>query len=263
MPDAPRPGKTLGVPLFQERLMQLAIAMSFAYLVYASAWLKRYHPAAFCAALLNAQPMGFYSPQSLVDDARRHGVTVLRPGINVSNAKAVLHTTPDTRRAAEPGEPPQRWGRGGPIVRLGLSSVRALGDDVAQRIQDERHAGGPFRDMVDLVRRARLSTAHLEALATADAFACFGLMCDSQRILVPGGRLALTVRIRPGRSDWPAMARSVGLEVEDSLVLQEHDEFWGRLHASWLAHESDLRTELGDRAADNFIVEAQVPVPGD
>ncbi|MDT5036463.1 MAG: error-prone polymerase, partial [Micromonosporaceae bacterium] len=61
-------------------------AMSFAYLVYASAWLKRYHPAAFCAALLNAQPMGFYSPQSLVDDARRHGVTVRRPDINASNA---------------------------------------------------------------------------------------------------------------------------------------------------------------------------------
>ena len=61
-------------------------AMSFAYLVYASAWFKRYHPAAFCAALINAQPMGFYSPQSLVDDARRHGVEVRRPDINASGA---------------------------------------------------------------------------------------------------------------------------------------------------------------------------------
>src|SRR6185437_12637941 len=76
-------------------------AMSFAYLVYASAWLKRYHPAAFCAALLNAQPMGFYSPQSLVDDARRHGVTVLRPDINESNAKAVLE--PPIEAEAPPG----------------------------------------------------------------------------------------------------------------------------------------------------------------
>src|SRR5690606_2572391 len=65
-------------------------AISFAYLVYASAWLKRHHPAAFCAALLNAQPMGFYSPQSLVDDARRHGVVVRRPDINASRAKATL-----------------------------------------------------------------------------------------------------------------------------------------------------------------------------
>jgi len=241
--DLMRPAleKTLGVPLFQEQLMQLAIdvagfdpneadqlrramgskrsmermgrlrarlyegmaergitgdladdlynklaafanygfpeshAMSFAYLVYASAWLKRYHPAAFCAALLNAQPMGFYSPQSLVDDAHRHGVTVLRPDINASNAKAVLEVEPGTRHQAEPDEPPSKWGVGGPVVRLGLSSVRSLGDDVAQRIEDERVAGGPYRDMVDLARRARLSTKHLEALATADAFACFGL----------------------------------------------------------------------------------------
>jgi error-prone DNA polymerase len=233
--------KTLGVPLFQEQLMQLAIdvagfdpaqadqlrramgskrsmermnrlrarlyegmaqrgitgqladdlylklaafanygfpeshAMSFAYLVYASAWLKRYYPAAFCAALLNAQPMGFYSPQSLVDDARRHGVTVLRPDINASGAKAVLETEPGTRHKAEVGEPPSKWGVGGPVVRLGLSSVRSLGDDVAQRIEDERTAQGPYRNMVDLARRARLATKHLEALATADAFACFGL----------------------------------------------------------------------------------------
>jgi error-prone DNA polymerase len=149
--------------------------MSFAYLVYASAWLKRYHPAAFCAALLNAQPMGFYSPQSLVDDARRHGVTVLRPDINASNAKATLETEPGARLKAEPDEPPSKWGVGGPTVRLGLSSVRSLGDDVARRIEDERTTGGPYRDMVDLARCAKLSTKHLEALATADAFACFGL----------------------------------------------------------------------------------------
>jgi error-prone DNA polymerase len=227
--------KTLGVPLFQEQLMQLAIdvagfdaneadqlrramsakrsmdrmaqlkerlyegmagngitgevadglylklssfanfgfpeshAMSFAYLVFASAWLKRYHPAAFCAALLNAQPMGFYSPQTLVDDARRHGVTVRRPDVNASAAKAILE--PGTRDRSEPGEPPSEWGRGGPAVRMGLESVRTLGEDVANRIAD----GRPYRDMVDLARRATLTARHLEALATADAFACFGL----------------------------------------------------------------------------------------
>jgi error-prone DNA polymerase len=163
-------------------------AMSFAYLVYASAWLKRYHPAAFCAALLNAQPMGFYSPQSLVDDARRHGVSVRRPDINASNAKAVLE--PPIEAEAPPGSrvghaegvvggaagsAPHEWGRGGPVVRLGLSSVRTLGDAVAERIEAERVAGGPYLDMTDLARRAGLTTAHLEALATADAFAPFGL----------------------------------------------------------------------------------------
>jgi error-prone DNA polymerase len=147
-------------------------ALSFAYLVYASAWLKRYHPAAFCAALLNAQPMGFYSPQSLVDDARRHGVTVRRPDINASGAKAVLERpAPGERQGPEP----HRWGLGGPVVRLGLGSVRTLGSDVAERIEARRADGGPYRDLADLARRAGLTTAHLEALATADAFACFGL----------------------------------------------------------------------------------------
>ncbi|MDT4988941.1 MAG: error-prone polymerase, partial [Micromonosporaceae bacterium] len=147
-------------------------AMSFAYLVYASAWLKRYHPAAFCAALLNAQPMGFYSPQSLVDDARRHGVTVRRPDINASNAAAVLEPAVE---GEQPVAGPAGWGRGGPVVRLGLKSVRTLGAAVAERIEAERAGGGPYRDMADLARRAGLSTTHLEALATAGAFACFGL----------------------------------------------------------------------------------------
>jgi error-prone DNA polymerase len=150
-------------------------AISFAYLVYVSAWLKRYYPAAFCAALLNAQPMGFYSPQSLVDDARRHGVEVRRPDINLSDAAATLETTPATRLKSEEAEPPHLWGLGGPAVRQGLSSVRTLGEDLAKAVQDERRAHGPYRDMTDLARRTGCSTAHLEALATADAFAGFGL----------------------------------------------------------------------------------------
>jgi error-prone DNA polymerase len=153
-------------------------AMSFAYLVFASAWFKRYHPAAFCAALINAQPMGFYSTQSLVDDARRHGVEVRRPDINASNAAATLEPpTVDGGPRSGKGEPPARWGIGGPVVRLGLSEVRTIGDDLALRIEQERAAGGPYADMRDLARRLAtlgkpLTTANLEALATADAFAC-------------------------------------------------------------------------------------------
>lgn len=252
--------KTLGVPLFQEQLMQLAIdlagfdaaeadqlrramgskrstermaaisqrlyagmarngitgevaddvylklssfasygfpeshAMSFAYLVYASAWLKRYHPAPFLAALLNAQPMGFYAPQTLVDDARRHGVEVRRPDINASGADAVLESTPQTRWGSAAGEPPQRWGLGGPAVRLGLASVRTIGTEPAERIEAERAAGGPYRDMADLARRTGLSAAQLEALATADAFACFGL--TRREALWAAGAAA---QERPGR----------------------------------------------------------------
>ncbi|GIF21173.1 error-prone DNA polymerase [Actinoplanes tereljensis] len=150
-------------------------AISFAYLVYVSAWLKRYHPAAFCAALLNAQPMGFYSPQSLVDDARRHGVEVRRPDINLSDAAATLEWTPDSKKKAGEDEPRHAWGLGGPAVRQGLSSIRTIGKELAGAVEAERRAGGPYRSMADLSRRTGCQTAHLEALATADAFAGFGL----------------------------------------------------------------------------------------
>src|SRR6266700_1237923 len=94
-------------------------AASFAYLVYASAWLKLHYPAAFLAALLNAQPMGFYSPNTLVADARRHGVTVHGPDVNASAAPATLEPADDST--------------GGVAVRLGVSSVRDVGEDLAAR----------------------------------------------------------------------------------------------------------------------------------
>jgi error-prone DNA polymerase len=127
-------------------------ALSFAYLVFASAWCKLYHPAAFCAALLRAQPMGFYSPQSLVADARRHGVEVRGPDINASPAHATLEDE-------------------GMSVRLGIGAVRTIGADLAEKIA----AGRPYADMVDLARRVGLSRPQMEALATAGAFGCFDL----------------------------------------------------------------------------------------
>jgi error-prone DNA polymerase len=223
----PALGKTLGVPLFQEQMMQLAIdcagftpdeadrlrqamsakraperieelrqrlldgmaergigpavaediyvkilafsnygfpeshAISFAYLVYASAWLKRYYPAAFTAALLRNQPMGFYAPHSLINDARRHGVTVHGVDVNASDALATLEGTLEG-----PMEGPAQ-----PAIRLGLSTVRNLGTLAAERVA----AGRPYRDLEDFASRTRLPAAALEALATAGAFGCFGL----------------------------------------------------------------------------------------
>ncbi len=145
-------------------------AISFALLVYASSWLKRYYPAAFCAALLNAQPMGFYSPQSLVADARRHGVEIRKPDINASPAGATLE--PCEPRNSAHQHAPERIDR---AIRLGLSSVRTIGDDLAERIAAERSEHGPYTGMVDLTNRVELSTAQVEALATAGAFQCFGL----------------------------------------------------------------------------------------
>lgn len=192
-------------------------AISFAYLVYASAWLKRYYPAPFLAALLNAQPMGFYSPQTLVDDARRHGVEVRRPDINASAAKATLECTAETRWGSAPGEPPHQWGLGGPAVRLGLSSVRGVGDEVAERIVAERTANGPYRSMSDLARRVELTAAQVEALATADAFACFGL--SRREALWAAGAAA---QERPGRLPGITAATAApalpGLDEVDRLV---------------------------------------------
>jgi error-prone DNA polymerase len=193
-------------------------AMSFAYLVFASAWLKRYHPAAFCAALLNAQPMGFYSPQSLVDDARRHGVTTRRPDINLSNAKATLEPPVEAGGPrAGPGAPPRHWGIGGPAIRMGLGSVRSLGETVAERIEAERSANGPYEGMADLARRADLTAAHLEALATADAFACFGL---SRREALWGAGAAAQERAGrlPGTATGVAAPALPGMDAVERLM---------------------------------------------
>jgi error-prone DNA polymerase len=264
--DLPHPlmkhalGKTLGVPLFQEQMMQIAMdcagfspteadrlrqamsskraperieelrerlltgmtergiplavaediyvkilafssygfpeshAISFAYLVYASSWLKCYYPAAFTAALLRAQPMGFYAPASLISDARRHGVQVRGIDINASGVLATLEPVecrgPDYARepAREPagGEPVP----GQPVIRLGLSEVRNLGTSAAEEIV----AGQPYADLEDFARRTTTSAAALEALALGGAFGCFGV---SRREALWAAGAAATVR--PGQ----------------------------------------------------------------
>ena len=142
-------------------------SVSFAYLVYASSWIKYHEPAAFCAALLNAQPMGFWSPHTLVQDARRHGVVVRTPDLNASLANATLEPCGDA--AASPAA--------SSAVRLGIGSVRGIGSELAETIETVRVAGGPYRDPEDLVRRVpALNLAQLEAMATAGVFEeCFGL----------------------------------------------------------------------------------------
>jgi error-prone DNA polymerase len=165
-------------------------SISFASLVYYSAWFKHYHPAAFCAALLNSQPMGFYSPQSLVADARRHGVLTRGPDVNLGRAEAVLQ--PDQRS------------RGGQTIRLGLAEVRGIGLELAEEIDAERERGGPYRDLADLARRVRLTVPQAEALATAGAFGCFGV--DRRSALWAAGVVAA---VRP--EQLPGTA--VGLEA--------------------------------------------------
>jgi error-prone DNA polymerase len=176
-------------------------SISFALLVYVSAWLRLHYPGAFLASLLRAQPMGFYSPQTLVADARRHGVEVLRPDILSSGVHAGLEPLsgfdPGTERSGrttgmdcciqEDQPPVEPFDRtipfdstrhrrdGNYAVRLGLDSVQSIGAKVAERIVAERVLNGQFEDLADLVRRTGLNAGQLETLAAAGAFDSMGL----------------------------------------------------------------------------------------
>ena len=145
-------------------------AASFALLAYFSSWLKRHEPEAFLAALLNSQPMGFYAPAQLVQDARRHGVCVLPADVTVSGWDSALETLPDghpgAQRRPRPHSPPAEDTR--PAVRLGLSLIQGMREDAARRIEEAR-GQAPFTDTGDLARRAGLNRHDLNALAAGDA----------------------------------------------------------------------------------------------
>ncbi|MGE3847678.1 MAG: error-prone DNA polymerase [Gammaproteobacteria bacterium] len=129
---------------------------SFALLAYVSAWLKRHEPAAFLAALLNSQPMGFYGPAQLIQDARRHGVEVRPPDVQASDWESGL----------EPLQPGART----PAVRLGLDRVKGLNAEAGARVATAR-AARPFVDVTDLARRAELDRGAVRALSRAGALA--------------------------------------------------------------------------------------------
>jgi error-prone DNA polymerase len=131
-------------------------AASFALLAYASSWLKCHEPAAFLCALLNSQPMGFYSPSQLVQDARRHGIEVRPVDVAVSGWDSALEEYDPHERTRQPA------------VRLGLSLQRGMKVDAAERIEQAR-AVRPFADVADLARRAGLDRSDLQVLAAAGA----------------------------------------------------------------------------------------------
>ena len=187
-------------------------SISFALIVYVSSWIKLHYPAVFLAGLLQSQPMGFYSPRSLAEDAKRHGVVVRPPDVQFSAVHAGVEPIPlDARAGSRPGpesvagvdpsrlaptglpecaagdHPPVgpfdetapdtsgKHRRDGPFaVRLGLSEVRGIGVKIAERIVAAR-AAGPFADLADLARRADLDREQLEALASSGACAGLGL----------------------------------------------------------------------------------------
>jgi error-prone DNA polymerase len=184
-------------------------SLSFALLVYASAWLKLHYPALYLTGLLRAWPMGFYSPATLVADAERHGVVVWGPCVQRSGAVAgveatsdspirptgledclVYHQpTPSTQFDPNSPDPTLTHRRDAEVaVRLGLAQVRGIGAEVAERIVTERESLGPFRSPEDLVQRVGLSASHIESLASAGALGYWGL--ERREALWMAGHLA-------------------------------------------------------------------------
>jgi len=131
-----------------------AHAAAFAILAYQSCWLKYYYPAEFTCALLNNQPMGFYPPHVLINDAKRHGLRVLPPDINLSGLRCSVE---------------------GNTIRIGLGYISGLGEQSGTQIILEREANGPYRSLADFVRRVPLPAEAIERMISVGAFDRFGL----------------------------------------------------------------------------------------
>jgi error-prone DNA polymerase len=153
-------------------------AAAFALLVYVSAWLKRHHPAAFAAALVNSQPMGFYAPAQLIKNAQQHGVEIRPIDVNASDWDCTLEQTDS-----------------GPAIRLGMRLIRGFRQVDAESLVVSR-GQNPFQSFDDLATRTRLSSAALTRLAKADAFRS-----------LPLGRRPALWKALPSRDEYPLFAR--------------------------------------------------------
>ncbi|MCA0294998.1 MAG: error-prone DNA polymerase [Actinobacteria bacterium] len=247
-------------------------SLSFALLVYASSWMKLHYPAAFLAGLLRAQPMGFYSPATLVSDARRHGVEVRRPDLALSGVDAGLepldtvaatgldscldqHQGPVGEFDATAPDTTLDHRRDGNVaVRLGLAGVRGIGTGVAGRIVAERDARGAYRSMEDLVRRTGLSAENLEALAAAGALECLGL--TRRQALWRAGSAALD---QPDSLPGTLVASQPLLFDDPTPTEVLADDLWATGVSTADHPIAQLRQELTDRkvlsTADLFTAE--------
>ena len=189
-------------------------AAAFALLAYQSLYLKAHHPAGFYCALLNQQPMGFYAPEVIAGDARRHGVPILGPDVNASRARCGLETLPAGDKCGE--------GRLG--IRLGLTYVHGLGEAGAERIE-ERRGERAFADLADFCRRTRLARAAVENLVRAGAMDGWGrarpgtrrvLLWELGGLAYPEDEMDLEIPVEP--VDLPALAPVERLSWEYKLL---------------------------------------------
>ncbi len=198
-----------------------AHAAAFGLLAYQSSWLRRHYAAEFLCALLNAQPMGFYPPATLVRDAQRRGVEVLPADVNLSGVRGqVLHSDTQCRNARpDPA----------PAVRVGLACVSSVGRDDAEALVHERELHGPFADVADLARRTRLSREGLEALVKGGA--CDGFDRPRRELLWEVG-LAFRERTVPG-TDGEVRQLPLALEPTAETPALRAQTRWERMLADY------------------------------
>ena len=221
-------------------------AASFAKIAYASSWMKCHHPDVFCAALLNAQPMGFYQPAQIVRDAQAHGVEVRPVCINTSLWDCSLEPSPACGRGRDPRSYPlPHTGEGENFLlplRLGLRMAAGLSRQDADAMLQARDAG-PFASVEDLWRRSGVPAAALEKLANADAFHAFGISRRQALWQVRG----LGERPLPlfAAADLREVGREPAVALRPMTEGREVVEDYGALKLSLRAHPlAFLRPEL-------------------
>lgn len=227
-------------------------AFSFAYLVYVSAWLKVHHPEVFYASLLASQPMGFYSPQSLVADARRHGVRILPADVTVSAVHPCVEYN-DSASDAPAAKDALIEARPDRAVRLGLAEIRSISTRCAERIVMEReHA--PFASLTDLATRVNLTRTQLEALAAADALRAWG---TRRQNLWSGG--ALVGEYGQTRGGWvqpPLPGTAVGVSAPGFPEMTRAEEAVADVWATGVS-PSSYPTEFVRDQLDGVLTTAQ------
>jgi error-prone DNA polymerase len=196
-------------------------AAGFALLAYDSSWIKRHHPDAFLAGLLNSQPMGFYAPAQLVRDAREHGVTVLPADVAVSRWECVLEETARSEGQGEGASEGASAEKGQAdslrAVRLGLNRVSGLSEEAARRIVEARGPGA-FINVEDLARRAGLNAHELRVLAEADALKRIGGNRHQAAWAVAGVDTRPTDMLRSTRVNEAAAQLAAPTEIENTLA---------------------------------------------
>jgi error-prone DNA polymerase len=214
-----------------------AHAAAFGLLAYQTAWLRAYYPAESLCAIFNAQPMGFYAPHVLVNDGKRHGVSVLPPDINRSGANCTIEAmgqTENGKQKTENGNPPPpisdlRFPISSLAVRVGLRYVRGMSETKgAKEIEEERKQSGEYRSLFDFLERTRLKREAVENLIACGAFDAFGL--ERRELL---WQLGLVYRPE-GRNATEQRQLSLPLPTDQDMVALTPMTDWERMRNDYL-----------------------------